>query len=607
MNIESLRIKNYRTFRDSGEIPIHDLTVMIGENGSGKTSMVDALSLLLGEKNKPQTSDLFNSEEAKIEIEGQFSYSDQKLECYAAGDLITLKYIHDTSTGVAKFYVKGLLYVNNKFNDYENLSAADLKAFVQELGMKPGNNMDRNKEIVRRYIIENNPKTKAGYKEIKLKTINDFLPILQKYSSSDYSSPESIAGKALTTMYRTYFYDIDTSGNETLKSNFSNIKESIEVDLNKKIEENLLNFLSRHMGDINSVKGDFSIDFSKGFSLNNIIIGSSDSRLDNKSIDNLGDGHKKKVALAVMEWDSEQSRNIKGRQLIKAYDEPDANLDFLAQRKVLDTIRTGLGGTEDNVVAIICTHSLALIDRVSARSINQIKINDNSKGSIVTYLDAADDESIAEYLRSVAETGGIRNSSIFYEKVFFVVEGESEENILGTLYKTYKGNYMADDGVVLINLQTNGQWSNALKFLSTNRKNNTVMLLDSDTQESKHRVTKEKLEEAGFDEDFLENNCFFIGGKEFEDVYPDGYLADMANTFFEKENGGTWSEADFKELRSENKFLQAIKQIISRECKTSIGKPEIAQKMGSYFTYNDIENMEAIKGVFDRIKNIIEA
>lgn len=41
--IKSLRIRNFKAIRDTGEISLTDLTVLIGNNGSGKSSLIEAL------------------------------------------------------------------------------------------------------------------------------------------------------------------------------------------------------------------------------------------------------------------------------------------------------------------------------------------------------------------------------------------------------------------------------------------------------------------------------------------------------------------------------------------------------------------------------------
>ena len=44
MQIATVRVQNFRCIRDSGDIPLtQDLTILVGENESGKTSLLDAL------------------------------------------------------------------------------------------------------------------------------------------------------------------------------------------------------------------------------------------------------------------------------------------------------------------------------------------------------------------------------------------------------------------------------------------------------------------------------------------------------------------------------------------------------------------------------------
>lgn len=118
---------------------------------------------------------------------------------------------------------------------------------------------------------------------------------------------------------------------------------------------------------------------------------------------------------------------------------------------------------------------------------------------------------------------------------------------------------------MLINIKTNGQWNNILKFLSANKSTCTVILLDADTQQasSTRQLTSQKLADSGFDTNFLSTNCFFIGTKEFEDTYND--IATMTTNIFPKTDGTLWAGQDFSALRSQNKFSQELSNLISRE------------------------------------------
>ncbi len=310
--------------------------------------------------------------------------------------------------------------------------------------------------------------------------------------------------------------------------------------------------------------------------------------------------------MAVLEWDAEVTASLDGRNVIKAYDEPDANLDFTAQRKIFHIINKD-ALENSHVSVVICTHSLALIDRAPAESINRVLL-DGSQKARIEYLESNGDEDIKHFLSEVAEVSGLRNSSIFYEKAFLVVEGESEEASIGLLYKKYTGVSMPEDGVVLINIKTNGQWNNVLKFLSANKSGCTVMLLDSDTQHptSSCQVTTQKLIDSGFDSDFLTDHCFFIGTKEYEDTYSDADIAAMANNKFPRDDGVDWNDGDFAALRGTDKFSAEVKNLIRRKHSSSaVSKPIIAYEMAESYDKAKVSQNAMLKALFDKIQTII--
>jgi len=50
MKLQLIRIKSLKCYKDSGVIPFHNLTVFIGENDAGKSTVLDALDLLINNK-----------------------------------------------------------------------------------------------------------------------------------------------------------------------------------------------------------------------------------------------------------------------------------------------------------------------------------------------------------------------------------------------------------------------------------------------------------------------------------------------------------------------------------------------------------------------------
>lgn len=603
LKLDSLYLENFKCYESSGKIPFHNLTVFIGENDAGKTTVYDALDLVLNNK-YPQDEDFrigFNT--ITIKIIFTINTEIEELSQYTIDNKMTIKKKYQRD-GAQVLEVLGKKFEDEDLNNYDNMNASDLRDLLERLELPPKSNQDLRKESIRDYINEESPSVTDDYIEINWNKISAYLPIFQRYSSSDYGNPTSSIRKTLDLVYRESFYEQEEDGTYKLKDDFNSLHDDIQESLNQKLETQLLTHIKKYKPEIESVSGDYDIDFARGLNFSGLII--KDNNSASRNIEQLGEGSKKKIFLSILEWDSEINlASSHNRNIIRGYDEPDAYLHYNAQREMFYTIQTLAEDEESKIQSIICTHALTMIDRAPARTINHV-VNDTNK-SIVNFLETDDDEDILDFLNDVSQISGLKNTNIFYEKCFLLVEGEGEENALPIMYKKCTGRSLVESGVVLINLQTNGQWSNALKFLKSNKKSSTVLFLDTDTQysTSNSRVTKNKLEDIGFDEDFLDNNCFFIGTKEFEDVFCDLTYKSLCNDKFLKHDCSDWIENDFAQHRTADKFSEEIKKMLSRECRRSIGKPEISLELARKLSKDDIESIQPIKDVFEKINEII--
>ncbi len=603
LKLDSLYLKNFKCYENSGKIPFHNLTVFIGENDAGKSTIYDALELLLNNF-QPKVNDFrINTSEIELEAEFEVTTTITELEHWIIGNKIKIrkKFFNQTANIIE---ILGEKFQDDDLNKYELMNANDLKSLLVRLGLEAQSNQELRKESVRNYISENNPIKITNYIEIRWNQISNYLPIFQRYSSSDYGNPTSLIRKTLDLVYRESFYETDSVGNIKLKRRFKFLKEGIENSLNQKLETQLLVHIQKYKPDIHSLSGNYDIDFTKGLNFSGLII--KDNAGESRTIDQVGEGSKKKIFLSILEWDSEISlATSNNRKIIRGYDEPDAYLHYNAQREMFYMIQSLAENPESNIQSIICTHALTMIDRAPARTINHVIKNIDK--STINFLATDDDADIIDFLNNVSQISGLKNTNIFYEKCFLLVEGEGEENALPIMYKTCYGKSLIESGVVLINLQTNGQWSNALKFLNKNKKSSTVLFLDADTQytTSNSRVTKDKLEDIGFDENFLDNNCFFIGSKEFEDVFCDLTYKDLCNDKFRKNDDTEWMENDFAQHRSANKFSEEIKRMLRIGCSRNIGKPEISLELAKKLLKDDIESIQPIKDLFEKINQII--
>ncbi|MCK4997155.1 AAA family ATPase [Candidatus Pacearchaeota archaeon] len=612
MELKNLEIKGLKCYKNSNSIPFYELTVFIGENDAGKSTVLDALGLLLNNEmprnNANEIDSDFRVDSDTIEITAVFCVENpaEDIKEFIIDNKLTIRKIFPKD-GTVKVEVNREIFNDADLNNYESMSADDLKKLLIRLKIDRKSTKEERKDAIKEYIKEsrNLPKS-ISWMEIRLNKISSFLPIFQRYASSDYGNPEASIRKTLDLVYRSWFYKEGADGNEVLREKFEGLRSEILIDINTKLESDLLTHIKRYKSEVTSLGVNCDIDFSRGLSFSGLNI--KDSSGKSKSLNQIGEGSKKKIFLSILEWDSEINSDFEtSRGIIRGYDEPDSNLHYDAQRKMFYVINDSTSNTESNIQAIICTHSLTMIDRAPAKCINHIIGNESTDESIVEHLESDTDADISEFLNQISEISGIKNSSIFYEKCFLLVEGESEQNALPIAYKKTVGRWFSEDGVILINLQTNGQWNNALKFLHSNKESCTVLLLDSDTQypTSKNQVTKEKLEQIGFNSNFLTNQCFFIGDKEFEDTILDDQYVMVCNSKFPKDDNSPWTTADFQSIRLDDKFSASLSILLSRGCRRSIGKPEIASAVAEILTKEEFERITPIKSLFEKIQEIV--
>ena len=94
MRIRSVRVKNFRSIRDA-ELPIGDLTALIGRNGAGKSAFLGALRLFYDQKAPLSEAD-FYAEDTDQSIEIEITYDELSTEArtqfsnYVQGDTLSV-------------------------------------------------------------------------------------------------------------------------------------------------------------------------------------------------------------------------------------------------------------------------------------------------------------------------------------------------------------------------------------------------------------------------------------------------------------------------------------------------------------------------------------
>lgn len=613
--MKTLRLINYKCFEDSGDIPFHPITIFVGENDSGKSSTLQALNLLLN--NTLISPDDFHS------INNQPSNCCEILATFAVNPshsgLIPKDFVVNNELNVKKvfsldeygnvtvrIYIKKHVFENLKLNTINELKAPDLKEICAEFGLAY-TRVDEAKDSVRQYVgthFDELPK-EIMWHEVKWGDISEYLPVFEYYDSSSYGNPVKVIENTLKSIYRSFFYDSDENGMELLKPEFNVKRAEITETMDKNIQEKLKEKIRSLNPKIIDLSGDYRIDFASGFQLTGM---KTDFGQGPRDIDSIGEGSKKRFFLAITEWDKEIRSAESYRKVIRGYDEPDASLDYRAQKDIYYLLKDLAEDERANVQPVICTHSISMIDRAPAKIINHVICKNGN--SHINYLRSEDDDDVREFIENVSEISGLSNSSLFFERCFLLVEGETESNALPIVYKKMTERMFSEDGVVLINLKGNGAWEQFLKLLSKNKSDATVLLLDSDTQRnSDSSVTKAKLRTIGFDEAFLEDNVIFVGENEFEDAFTNATICRCLNSYYPKPDGSLWEVNDIQSIRSTSKFSDELKDMVNRLYGSRgygyLRKPEFGRKIAEITPVEELREISELNTMVNKIQTIV--
>lgn len=609
MKLQKLSIKNYKSLKDIDCINFDDLTTIIGENDSGKTSIIEFIEIMLTNKIPNELEyGKYPGDEENNEIEGivEFILAEEEINIlgeYLSNDkkLIIKKIfrkdsVHETS-------VKTTLYKDERFNTYKTMKANELSGLLEAYKLEPKSNNTLRIQAIETYLQTNDIEVKEDWKIINFNELKDYLPTIVKYGVDDYINPDNLIFKTLRLKFSDILYKKDNNGKKILKdSNLQKIIDDIENRINE-ISKDLLPIARKINPSIKKINLDADIDLSNGLKSTPITI-TEESGVE-QYLNNFGQGTKKRMCMSIMEW--EDNLIDDNENIIKIYDEPDNNLHIEAQRKLFKTIKNNC---EKKGQAIICTHSPFIMDVSPIKSIRLVQRNLKGITSI-DYMKYNDDEEVKVFIDTMCKELGISNSHIFLEKCFFIVEGESEMNFFPRVYKYLFNSTLLEDGISLINLKGNGSALNFLKLLIDNKEENVVLVVDNDSININEKTVISKLRDILNTEQairFYKNNIIYVGDKEFEDCFSDDYIADVLNkSIYRKSNDELWEQKEVNENRASGKFSDSIIKMVNIYMKSNgrkdiITKPILGKLLAEYIDIKHIP--KDIMEVINKIRQV---
>jgi len=380
MILRNIKVENFRCLKCIS-LPMHKLTTLIGENDSGKSSVLDLLEMVLGDQ-RPDDNDYYRDEggtsSAQITVTLAFELDDADrpvAEPFTAEDgLLHLRKVFSATSSEA--YYRGRKFLDERlYQNFGSMTAEQLDQVLEELEIEHEGRVNKAKRLELIEVYKQRAPTTEGWIPIQPAKIRDILPRFERYRAIDYQSPESLVQKTLQTVYESTVFEARDDGQRQPVESLRALKDEIEAKINAKVSE-LLAFVQQYNKRVRQINYDPTIDFSRG-------LRAGEFRIDDGRglhyLSKSGDGTKRRMFIATLDWDRQvMSEQIgSARSIIRGYDEPDVNLHYEAQRVMYQTISDIVKQEGSRIQAIICTHSLTMIDRASATSINLLSLSES--------------------------------------------------------------------------------------------------------------------------------------------------------------------------------------------------------------------------------------
>lgn len=438
MKLAQLKVTNFRCYKEETILDIDDLTVLIGKNDAGKSSLFDAMNIFFDSKVMPDIDDLsVGAENKEIRISCAFSdipkeiiidaeHSTNLADEYLLNEesLLEIVKIFDCSSEKPKekgIYLRADHPTASGVDDLHSLTNTQLKNRVKDLLGKDSEakmsiNADMRKKLWRskkdldKKVI-NIEVSKGDAKTIWSK-IKDLLPVFSLFkvdrSASDQDSETKDPMKAIVKEVI-----------KSHKSELDNITKNIEIEVETMAQKIIEKVVEMNQQFENQLNPKISADnWDKLF---NISLASHDGIKVNKR----GSGTRKLILLSFFRVKAEEESDDSGTGVIYAFEEPETSQHPDNQLRLIKAFEDIAMRSDSQVLFSTHTPNLAR------------KLPYNSLRFVTTKDDEENDKPIIYHGRETSAMTMIVNAlGVLPDhgvKVFFGVEGKHDIEFLKTI------------------------------------------------------------------------------------------------------------------------------------------------------------------------------
>ena len=546
MKLLKFSAKNYLSFEEEVHLDLHDLNILIGANGSGKSAILSCIELFLEKNNSIDVSKVNESNREagnnNINLTGTF-----KIESLKAQEFFQKIGISEDYVEILKIYESGFSsgYLIRKHGDKDELLNTEESMTKNQL-VEIASKYSISKNGVKSEIIENLHLFAEKFDDdgyyyygIKYHEIEQFLPNIILFSSEKSLDPLNEIQRLVKQSVNNYV-EKDQTWKKTRDTLVNEVKKVSMKEI-KKIKVSL----QKYNPELDDIQIEPQLDIIKGLDLSYLRI--SKSTGNPIEFMNESTGKRKQIMLGLFEYTTLMLEKSQKSNIIM-FDEPDLHMDYNQIFTLLNIFKK-LGENPQNSV-IVATHSLKLIESVSPYQI--FHFEEKNQSTKINIIMKEEYELFENFFKRISKTIGFNAAYLFFEKIFVLVEGVTEMNAFPILYEKINGITHVEHGIRFINASDCQQVIQFATYLKKSHKK-VIAVVDKDIHENKHYHLKD-LVKSGFRED---DDLFILGQKkEFEDEFSSEQWTCMLNQYFPKSKSLLWKNEEIEKCFQKKNHLK---------------------------------------------------
>ncbi|MBE0415161.1 MAG: ATP-dependent endonuclease [Dehalococcoidia bacterium] len=537
MRISQVSIRNFRALKQLEELRLDDMSIIIGKNDTGKSSILYALDLFF-EKRKVKSSDYFKPPGSApradaIEIEVVFTNLDDDLldrlraEGYLqADDCLRIKrtFTGDSEQKTEQLRTEAVCedFINEEFRNLPLRREAELNALIKEKGIPEVGRSGAGRTnwerwgVIRQWAAEHGEARKTQPLE----------PSRDALSAIKAALPQFVLFPAVTSLatdQASFQREFSELVADALQEQAA-IQDTLEKEIKTRVRDEvsrLESLILQQTTAITGVSPRTEFDWGKLVTLDLDVRDAAGIEVE---LGNRGLGIQRLTWVAFFNYRVQKPsrEGLEAKPYVFAMEEPEVFLHPGAQRELFYALRRN---SEAGTQVLVSSHSPIFVDRSSLARV--ILLRRDANGVAKAFHAAGSDISEEELVQAVKLELGLRNSDYFFANCVLLVDGDTEEAAYPQLARKFLGKEPDEIGLQIVKL---GGKTNARLFIQALRVFDVPRVLvadkDADQLETGKKYRPVELVREGL---IAEDDCFRYDQGEFEHEFPDEVLAQTLN------------------------------------------------------------------------------